>query len=164
MAEAKKKKKRDKHSLSYEDSVTLSQSIDNLPLKAQGERLNPVPPHFRNPRGRASPTTSHFHWQQGLLLSSQNQILPSCKHGLLMLQEDHHIAETILGRFAHNPSDFSSNFPSRHRISGPSCPSLLAEGSARASRALRDAAWHTEQAQHCQSVSRQICLQPKKPK
>lgn len=139
MAEVKKKRER-KNSLSYEDSVTLSQSIDNLPLKAQGERLNPVPPHFRNLRGRGSPTTPHFHRQQGLLLRSQNQISPSCKHGLLMLQEHHHIAETISGRFAHNPSDFSSNFPSRHRISGPSCPSLLAEGSARASRALRDAA------------------------
>lgn len=125
-----------------------------LLLKAQGERLNPVPPHFRNPRGQASPTTPPFH-----RLGSQNQILPSCKHGLLMLQEHHHVAETISGRFAHNPSDFWSNFSGRHHLPGPSCPSLLAEGSARASRVRRDAAWHTERAQ---SAPGHICLQPKK--
>lgn len=118
--------------LSYDDSVTLSQSTDNLLLKAQGERLNPAPPHFRNPRGQASPTTPPFR-----RLGSQNQILPSCKHSLLMLQEHQHVAETISGRFVCNPSNFSSNFSSRHHLSGPSCPPLLAEGSHRASPAAR---------------------------
>lgn len=70
---AERKKKREKNSLSYEDYVSLSQSTDNLLLKAQEERLNPVPPHFRNPRDQA--TTRSLHG-----LGSQNQIL----HGLLM--------------------------------------------------------------------------------
>lgn len=56
-----KKNFKNKISLSYEDSVTLSQGTANLLLKAQGERLNPVPPHFRNPRGQVSPTTPPFH-------------------------------------------------------------------------------------------------------
>lgn len=147
MAGRGKKKKEKKNSRRYEGSVTLSQSAANLLLKGQGERLNPVPPDFRNPRGRASPTTPPFH-----RLGSQNQILPSCKHSLLMLQEHHHVAETIQGRFAHNPTNFSSNFSSRLHLSGLSCSSLLAEGSA-----------HTKQAQHCQSVPGHF-LQPKKPK
>lgn len=42
------KEKKEKY-YPHEDSTTLSQIINSLLLKAQIERLNSVPPHFRNP-------------------------------------------------------------------------------------------------------------------
>lgn len=129
--EGGEKKEEKKDFLSREESATLSQTIENLLLKTQIERLNPVPPHFRNPRQQVSWIHSVSN-NSSAYCSAHKTRLPSCKHSMLMLQEHHQIAKTFMGRFIHNLSNLCSNFSNRHCIFGPSFSSLLTDCSAHA--------------------------------